>query len=72
LNPILHPKMISCLKALGWTGPYSGNKHPFMKKGNRKVTIPNKHKSDVIGFPLLDKVMKQFGISNNECEYARY
>jgi DNA modification methylase len=20
--------MISCLKALGWTGPYSGNKHP--------------------------------------------
>jgi hypothetical protein len=59
-------------ESFGLDRSISGNKHPFMKKGNRKVTIPNKHKSDVIGFPLLDKVMKQFGISNNECEYARY
>ncbi len=45
-------ELVRKFKALGWTGPEYGSKHPFMNKGKHRQRIPNPHGSD-IGAPLL-------------------
>ncbi|MGI0025783.1 MAG: hypothetical protein ACREA4_11665, partial [Nitrososphaera sp.] len=40
------------MKILGFEGPYSGGKHPFMVKGEIALRIPNPHQGD-IGRELL-------------------
>jgi len=58
-------ELIRKLGALGFTGPFGGGKHPFMKKGALKVRIPNPHGSD-IGIELLSRILHQAGISEEE------
>ena len=58
-------ELIRKLAALGFMCPYGGGKHPFMKKGRRKVHIPNPHGSD-IGIELLSRLLRQAGISEEE------
>jgi len=55
------------LKKLGFEGPYSGGKHPFMVKGDLVLTIPNAHKKN-IGIGLLSRVLKDADISRSEWE----
>ena len=43
----------------------AGSKHEFMIKGSKKQCIPNPHESD-IGLPLLKRILKQAGISDDE------
>ncbi len=52
--------------ALGWEGPIVSGRHPFMKKGCRKVHIPNPHGKEEIGVSLLKEILNQAGISENE------
>jgi len=33
-GPIKHQELISCLRKLGFQGPYSGGKHQFMVRDN--------------------------------------
>jgi predicted RNA binding protein YcfA (HicA-like mRNA interferase family) len=66
-GPISRKKLIKTLKNAGFVGPFSGGKHPFMKKGNLLLTVPNEHKSD-IGKGLLAKILKQAGITKKEFE----
>ena len=67
LGPIKRAKLISYLRQLGFVGPYSGGKHQFMVKENRRVRIPNPHKSD-IGINLLRRILKEAGINKSEWE----
>lgn len=59
--------LILFLKKCGFDGPYAGGKHQFLIKGNLRLTIPNPHQSD-IGINLLEKILKQAGISKEEWE----
>ncbi len=66
-GPVKHRDLIGYLRALGFDGPYSGGKHPFMIKGDIVLTLPNPHRGD-IGRDLLTRVLKQAGISRSEWE----
>lgn len=51
---------------MGWEGPIDGPDHPFMKKGKRKVKIPNPHGSEDIHVSLLKKILKQAGVTESQ------
>lgn len=58
---------IKCLRKAGFSGPLSGGKHQYMKKGTVKVPIPNPHRGD-ISQGLLAQILKTAGISREEWE----
>jgi predicted RNA binding protein YcfA (HicA-like mRNA interferase family) len=64
-GPVSRRDFIDYLRQFGFDSPYSGGKHQFMTKGNLRLTIPNPHQSD-IGVDLLNKILKQAGISRDE------
>ena len=66
-KPIKQKELVKHLKKLGFEGPYSGGKHPFMVKDDLVLTIPNAHKKD-IGISLLSRVLKNADISRSEWE----
>lgn len=65
LSPVSWAELIGRLRKLGFDGPYRGGKHPYMIKGNLVLTIPNPHKKE-IGVDLLQRILKQAGISREE------
>lgn len=67
LGPIKRKDLIYYLRQLGFDGPYSGGKHPFMTKENITVTIPNPHRGD-IGESLLVRLLKQAKIHRSDWE----
>ena len=69
-SAISRRKLIRKLKTLGYTGPFSGGKHQFMKKGKQKIRIPNPHKSQKISLDLVKEILRQAGISNEEWDKA--
>lgn len=67
IGPIKRKKLISYFRQIGFTGPYSGGKHQFMRKEGLRVRIPNPHKND-IGKNLLMMILKEAGIDKREWE----
>lgn len=67
LGPVKRKDLVSKLKQLGFTGPYSGGKHQFMIKDKLRLTIPNPHQSD-IGINLLSKILQQASITKQQWE----
>jgi len=57
LVPVDWRTFVKRLQELGFEGPYSGGKHPFMRKGDLVLTIPNPHKG-AIGIDLLARILK--------------
>ena len=55
MNPISRRELIKRLKTLGFSGPYSGGRHSFMKRGPLKLMVPNPHVGD-ISIPLLKEI----------------
>ena len=70
MNSINRRELIKRLKALGFTGLYSGGRHSFMKRGPLKLRVPNPHVGD-ISIPLLKEILRQAGISEDEWDNAR-
>ncbi len=66
-GPIKQKDLVKYLRILGFDGPFSGGKHPFMIKKSLTITIPNPHKVD-IGKELLFKILKQAKISKKDWE----
>ena len=66
-GPIKRRDLIAGFTRLGFTGPYSGGNHQFMKRGSLKLRIPNPHQSD-ISLPLLRRILEQAGVSETEWE----
>jgi predicted RNA binding protein YcfA (HicA-like mRNA interferase family) len=67
---ISRPELIRKFRSLGFSGPFSGTRHQFMKKDTLKVRIPNPHKGGTIGEPLLREILRQAGISRTEWDHA--
>lgn len=53
--------------ALGFDGPFSGGRHEFLVRRNRRLILPNPHRGD-ISVDLLTRILKQAGVSREEWE----
>jgi len=67
LISVSYNELVRKLKALDFEGPFSGGKHLFMVKGDRRLTIPNPHRQD-IGVDLLKRILRQGEIQREEWE----
>ncbi|MCZ7402218.1 MAG: type II toxin-antitoxin system HicA family toxin [Candidatus Methanoperedens sp.] len=65
LAPVSWNVLVKRLNKLGFEGPYSGGKHPFMVKNDLVLTIPNPHKA-LISVDLLSRILRQARISREE------
>ncbi len=69
----LMPKVPSCsrdelirkLRRLNFSGPYSGGRHSYMKRGKYRQIIPNPHGKE-ISSELIKEILKQANISVDE------
>ena len=67
------PKMSSCsriewirkLHKLGFTGPFSGGKHSYMKRAGYRQIIPNPQGKEIAS-ELVKEILKQANISVEE------
>lgn len=66
-TPLKQRELIAYLRKAGFSGPYSGGKHPFMLKGDLTLVIPNPHRGE-IGKSLLSRILKQAGLSRQDWE----
>lgn len=66
---ISRKEIIKKFRVLGFSGPHSGKKHQFMKKGPLKVRIPNPHGGDV-STELVKRIIKQADITDNQWDKA--
>ncbi len=65
LTPVSWRNLVQRLRELGFEGPYSGGKHPQMRRGDLTVIIPNPHEGDV-SVGLLSRLLRQAGVSREE------
>jgi predicted RNA binding protein YcfA (HicA-like mRNA interferase family) len=70
LVPVSRREFIHRLQKLGFTGPYSGGNHEFMRRDNLPLILPNPHRHD-IGVALLTRLLRQAAISRQEWESAK-
>jgi hypothetical protein len=64
-KPVSRRDLVRRPRALGWTGPYSGKRHVFMRKDGCRVFIPNPHGGD-IDWSLTKAILDQAGITREE------
>ena len=64
-KPIKHREMVRRLRVLGWAGPYQKGKHPFMVKGETRLTIPNPHSGD-LDWSLTKRLLRSAEISPDQ------
>ena len=63
-------ELVRRFRALGYTGPFSGGRHQFMVRGEKKIRIPNPHGSHDVHISLVKEILKQAEISESEWEEA--
>jgi len=63
-------ELIRKFRALGFEGPFSGGKHQFMIKAQKKIRIPNPHGQKDIHLRLVKEILKQAGISDHQWDKA--
>ncbi len=63
-KPVSWHELVRRLRVLGFSGPESGGKHPFMVKGTLRLRIPNDHREDIRA-PLLAEILRQAGVDND-------
>jgi predicted RNA binding protein YcfA (HicA-like mRNA interferase family) len=68
-GPISRRELVAALRRLGFTGPFSGGRHQFMRRADLVLTIPNPHRGEV-GRDLLARILRQAGIRRSEWEQA--
>ncbi len=69
LKPVSRRELVSKLKALGFSGPFSGGKHEWMRRGTLRVTIPNPHGGS-IDPGLVRRILREAGIEIEEWNRA--
>lgn len=65
LRPVSRRELVARLKALGFSGPYTGGRHQFMVRGSVRLVLPNPHRGEV-GVDLLKRILRQAGIEEEE------
>ncbi len=63
--PVFWKQLVKRLRDIGFEGPFSGGKHPYMIKGDLVLTIPNPHRNE-ISIDLLSRILKQADIKREE------
>ena len=66
-KPIKHRELVRRFQQLGWQEPYQRGKHPFLVKGERRLTIPNPHEGN-IDWSLTKRILKHANVSPEEWE----
>lgn len=69
-STIQRRELIRKFRSLGYSGPFTGGKHQFMIKGQKKIRIPNPHGSGDINIGLVKEILRQAGISSDEWDKA--
>ena len=67
LTPVSRRELVRRLLRLGFDGPYTGGRHEFMVRQDRRLILPNPHRGD-IGVALLSRILDEAGISREEWE----
>lgn len=67
VGPIQRRDLVRYLKQIGFSDPRPGGDHEYMKRGHKRVNLPNPHEGD-ISQPLLQRILKEAGISREEWE----
>ncbi len=67
LVPVSRGDLIRRLLTLGFHGPYTGGRHEFLLRDNRRLILPNPHRGDV-SVDLLIRLLKQANVSRDEWE----
>ncbi|MEQ8170104.1 MAG: type II toxin-antitoxin system HicA family toxin [Candidatus Eremiobacterota bacterium] len=67
---ISRKEIIRKFRSLGYTGPFSGGRHNFMIKGQKKIRIPNPHGSGDIHISLVSEILRQADITRDEWDKA--
>ncbi len=65
LIPVSWKKFVQRMRELGFTGPYAGGRHPYMRRDMLTIIIPNPHEGD-ISVGLLRRILRQANISRDE------
>ncbi|MBM4430555.1 MAG: type II toxin-antitoxin system HicA family toxin [Chloroflexi bacterium] len=65
LTPISRRELIQRLRRLGFEGPYTGGRHEFMLRGDRRLILSNPHRQE-ISIDLLARLLRQCGITPEE------
>jgi len=65
LRPVSRRELVARLKALGFSGPYTGGRHQFMVRGSIRLVLPNPRRGE-IGVDLLKRILRQAGIEEEE------
>ncbi|MGC8967052.1 MAG: type II toxin-antitoxin system HicA family toxin [Thermus sp.] len=65
LKPVSRRELVARLKALGFSGPYTGGRHQFMVRGSVRLVLPDPHRGE-IGVDLLKRILRQAGIEEEE------
>ena len=66
-GPISRRELIAGLRALGFTGPFAGGNHDYMRWASQRVSLPNPHQG-TIGPGLLARIHRQAGVTRDELE----
>jgi predicted RNA binding protein YcfA (HicA-like mRNA interferase family) len=69
-SSISRRELVRKFRMLGFRGPFSGGKHQFMVKAERKVRIPNPHGNREIHASLVNEILRQAEISHEEWDQA--
>jgi predicted RNA binding protein YcfA (HicA-like mRNA interferase family) len=67
VGPIKRRDLVKYLKQIGFSNPRPGGNYEYMKRGRKRVKLPNPHQGDV-SQPLLIRILKEAGISREEWE----
>jgi predicted RNA binding protein YcfA (HicA-like mRNA interferase family) len=67
LAPVSRRDLVQRLTSLGFEGPYTGGRHQFMVRGDRRLILPNPHRKE-ISVDLLARLLRQAGITREEWE----
>jgi predicted RNA binding protein YcfA (HicA-like mRNA interferase family) len=65
LRPCSRNELTRNLKALGFSGPFSGGRHSYLKRDRYRQIIPNPHGKD-ISSEFIKEMLKQAGIPLEE------
>ena len=65
LTPVSRRELVRRLLRLGFDGPYTGGRHEFVVRQDRRLILPNPHRGD-IGVALLSRILDEAGISREE------
>lgn len=67
LTPVSRSEFIKRMQALGFEGPYSGGRHEFLLRADRRLIVPNPHRGD-ISVDLLVRLLDEAGVTRQEWE----